>query len=735
MKSTRRAKPSVGAMLASYGQLAGTLLESVTGVCLLDARLRVLGSSGELDEKFIVRGITARWTTGRREPLYLGMVSECVIAIALEKSDGALLGVFCVNQAAPAMQSPPQLHARNVAARLKPVLDCLYRELSAATPSRAKVQTLTERTLELEWLFDLTGNLKGNADEREVVKELLHAATGRLQSAYGVLLVPERRLCLEYAHNREQAASLKQVVTGMRKHLVTWAQRHPRPLVINGKSATTRISARCKILCVPVVREGGRVIGAIAFFNPLECADFGRRQIFLARHLGRQAASLVEAQFDLMTGLYTRGGLEQIYGRDREDPASGGGSVIYIDIDRMQVVNELQGFELGNEVIVRVAELVGSASAAAGALAARISGDRFALVLPRVDTSAATRIAAELQKGTARLVIGPPQEPVEVSISCGVAALVAMPQGLARALAAAEVACKKAKERGRNRVELYACDDSSMMRSHDDAIAVGQLRAAIKDDRLLLYAQRIAPLRNPNLAGGYELLLRLREPDGNILAPGPLITAAQRYQLLPTVDRWVVRRALEMLAPYRNMLSSRGISMSINVSGQSIADEEFVQLFVEQLQAARLPAGCSMVEITEQAAITNLARANDMIAKLGALGCRLALDDFGTGANSLVSLKSLQIARVKIDGSFVRDIVTEQRSEATVRAIVELAKGYGMDTVAEYVENRSIGDAVRRLGVDYAQGYGIGKPEPLEGLLEELSHDESRRLHKLFLEM
>jgi EAL domain-containing protein (putative c-di-GMP-specific phosphodiesterase class I) len=183
------------------------------------------------------------------------------------------------------------------------------------------------------------------------------------------------------------------------------------------------------------------------------------------------------------------------------------------------------------------------------------------------------------------------------------------------------------------------------------------------------------------------------------------------------------------------MLTSRGISMSVNVSGQSIADEEFVQLFAEQLQAARLPVGCIMAEITEQEAVTNLPRANEVIRRLGALGCRLALDDFGTGANTLVNLKTLQIARVKIDGSFVRDIVTDQRSQATVRAIVELAKGYSIDTVAEYVENQAIADVVRRLGVDYAQGYAFGRPEPLEELLASLGRDESRRLHKLFLEM
>ena len=485
---------------------------------------------------------------------------------------------------------------------------------------------------------------------------------------------------------------------------------------------------------MPIGREGGRVLGVLVFCNPAESADFCNRHIFLASHLGRQMAALVDAQFDLMTGLYTRGGLEQIYSRDHDGPSNTDGSVVYVDIDRMQVVNELHGFELGNEVIVRIAELAGSSGTAEGVLAARISGDRFALVLPHSNTAVATRLAANLQAAAAQLVIGPPAEPVEISISCGIAALVQMPQGLARALAAAELACKKAKERGRNRVEIYACDDSSMMRPHDDAIAVGQLRAAIKADRLVLYAQRIAPLQNPSMPGGYELLMRLRDPNGDIVLPGPLVAAAQRYQILPAIDRWVVRRSLELLSPYRDMLTTRGISMSINVSGQSIGDGEFVRLFTEQLKAARLPTDCVTVEITEQAAVTNLARVNDMTRQLVALGCRLALDDFGTGANSLVSLKSLQISRVKIDGGFVRDIVTNERSQATVRAIVELAKGYSIDTVAEYVETAAIANTVRRLGVDYAQGYALGKPQPLEQLLVSLDREEPLDLHNRVLE-
>jgi EAL domain-containing protein (putative c-di-GMP-specific phosphodiesterase class I) len=174
--------------------------------------------------------------------------------------------------------------------------------------------------------------------------------------------------------------------------------------------------------------------------------------------------------------------------------------------------------------------------------------------------------------------------------------------------------------------------------------------------------------------------------------------------------------------------------MSINVSGQTIGDETFIQQFTQLLGDANLPRDCISVELTEQAAITNLANAKQMVTRLKALGCRLALDDFGTGANSLTYLKALQVDRVKIDGSFVRDVLSDRNSKATVKAIVELAKGMGIETVAEYVENNEIAQEVRLLGVDYAQGYAYGKPEPLTEVLEKLAHDESRRLHRLFLE-
>ena len=726
------AAPADDAMFACYAQLVHELLPDVTGICLLDGRLCVRGQSGNVDLEAMTKSLRAmRWkaTTQRTATAIAQTGGTWLTAIPLEQNDGALLGVFCVHQ--------PVADAAATAQRLKPLLECVRRELAALQPASQRINSLTERSAELEWLFKLTSSLKGASDDRRILEELLDAAMKRLDSAFGVLIVPDKRIRVE--RDLSGSPSLHDTCAQTQQHLITWAQRQNRPLIVNGGSGNgagrATSAARCKILSVPIVRDTGTVIGVLAFFNPPQAADYAARHVFLARHLGRQTAAIVETQFDLMTGLHTRDGLEQMYGRLAVDGQASICSVIYVDIDHMHVVNELHGFELGNELIVRIADLMAPPLLPAGALAARIAGDRFAIILSDTDTHAAATTATQLQAAAARVTIGPAQEAVDVSVSCGVAALVSMPQGLARALAAAELACKSAKKRGRNRVELYACEDDSMMRRHDDVVAVGQLRSAFKTDRLLLYAQRIVPLQNASLPWGFEILLRLRGPDGDIIAPGSLINAAQRYQLLPTVDRWVAERAFQMLSPYRNMLKSRGISVSINISGQSIGDEAFIRRFTDQLKAAGLPPGSITVEITEQAAVTNLARANDMIRQLKAMGCRLALDDFGTGSNSLTNLKSLDIARVKIDGSFVRDILTDRRSQVTVRAIVELAKGFSIDTVAEFVENKAIADAVRKLGVDYAQGYAFGKPEPLKDILEDLNRDESRRLHKLFLEM
>jgi diguanylate cyclase (GGDEF)-like protein len=442
---------------------------------------------------------------------------------------------------------------------------------------------------------------------------------------------------------------------------------------------------------------------------------------------------LVERQYDLMTGLYTRARLEQLVIPITRCTAEEH-SIVYLDIDHMHVVNELHGFEIGNELIVRVAELLTAPLLPESALAARLESDRFAVVLPSCDMEAAARYANGILEAASRLAIGPLEETIQISISGGVAPLMDIAPPFPRALSAAELACKTAKNRGRGRVETYAFEDASMMRRHVDVVAVGKIREALKSDRFLLYAQPIVSLDSAHSVAGYEILLRFKDDDGGIVSAGDLVQTAARYQLLPSIDKWVTKRALEMLTPYRSVLGTRGISMSLNVTGQSISDESFVNQLSRQLQEAHLPANCITIEITEQAAVTNLARANKLIDSLKSFGCQFALDDFGTGANSLTTLQSLPISKLKIDGSFVRNVITDRNSHSTVRAIVELARGLSIDTVAEYVETTDIAKELRRLGVDYGQGYAFGKPEPLYEVLRSLNEDESRRLHRLYLE-
>lgn len=422
---------------------------------------------------------------------------------------------------------------------------------------------------------------------------------------------------------------------------------------------------------------------------------------------------------DPATGLHTRRALEQTFGM-RVQAGEGLCSVIYLDIDRLHVINQVHGFGGGDEVIRQVADLLAQSWLPRGVLGARMSGDQFAMVLPGCGVGAARALSRRLQAGAARIAVGSPPRTVDVSISCGIAMVRHGPDTLAQALAEAEVACRGAKDRGRNCVRQYDTNDTSLMRRHGDVIAAGLLREALEADDFLLHAQPIVWLADTSVVCGYELLLRMRGKDGTTVSAAEIISAAHRYQLIQSIDRWVVRHAIQKLGPHRANLRQRGMCMSINISGQSIGDPEFLSFLAQQLSRSGLAPSSVMIEVTEQTAIAASGNAADRLRKLCSGGWRIALDDFGTGTNSLSNLKELPVSRIKIDGSFVLDLLTNRRSAATVQAIVHLAKGEGIDTVAEFVETPIIAQKLRALGVDYGQGYAFGKPEPLDSVLTGL---------------
>ena len=426
MQKAKTRVPADDPMFESFVRLAEGLIGELSGVCLLDGGRRLRGCQGEIGAADITVRIEAlHWQQpgARVATLICTKPGQWLTAVPLEQTDGTLLGIFCIQQALSHGPAHLKRHPGEIERRLKPLLDCIRRELVSSLPSRERIQTLSERTAELEWLFKVTSNLQGSTGERHAIEELLAAATQRLDSAMGVLEIPDKQLCVEYAREstaQDRAWNQRQTLHGIwrqtRRSLLGWAQRRNRPLVINSAGNSSDKIPRCKILSVPVALDSGRVIGFLAFYNPPFAGDFSSRHEYLARHLGRQAANVVHSQFDLMTGLYTRGGLAQAYGRLQADDAAAG-SLLLIDIDRMHVVNELHGFELGNELIVRIADLLSPPLLPGNALRARLSGDRFAIIVPGVDARAGMHLAEQIQAAARDVNIGPAADGIEASIS------------------------------------------------------------------------------------------------------------------------------------------------------------------------------------------------------------------------------------------------------------------------------------------------------------------------------
>jgi Amt family ammonium transporter len=281
---------------------------------------------------------------------------------------------------------------------------------------------------------------------------------------------------------------------------------------------------------------------------------------------------------------------------------------------------------------------------------------------------------------------------------------------------------------------VFQESDVSMVRRQADISAMSRLRDALQRDRLTMFAQRIVSLRGSDIPPCYELLMRALDDEGRPVTAAPLLSAAHRYQVSSEIDDWVVPHALQAISPFRSLLFDRGIGISINVTGQSFGDPNFAGKLRGWLAESKVPPGIVTFEITETAAVSDLARADAFIRQFRAMGCRFALDDFGIGVNSLVYLKSLRVNRVKIDGSFVHDMIENSRSESMVKAIAQLAQDMGIETVAEYVESEEIMERLRRLGVDYAQGFAVARPEPLLGVLQSLQVEESARLRRVYLE-
>ena len=549
--------------------------------------------------------------------------------------------------------------------------------------------------------------------------DALETLRGNTASDAVMLLAPERGVTRLRSSGRLQTNDTAILRDLVGTHLSANVQNSEAPIIINKvRDQKSRELIPFRFLCA-ALRQGTRTLGTIVCVRRSDETAYGSRESAQMDDLRDDLAGLLVGQSDEITGLLTRAAFELEAARLLSAQSAMQFSVVHINVDRLHVVNDLFGYEAGNAVLRGVGSAIRAQTFPLGGAACRMSGDQFAVLMLKCNVPTTREWARALQLTISQMPMPESCTGLEITTSMGIAESV--PQArIEQTLATAETATKAAKERGRNRIETFAANDVSLMQRHEDVAIFRNLVGALRAGEFQLFAQPIVSLVDPAAGPRYEILLRMLGRDGKIITPAHFMSAATRYQLLPQLDRWVLSATLQALAPHVHVLSSQNASFSVNLSGPTIAEPAFSQSVRTAFRTYEVPSSLVSFEITESAAIRSLDTAKGFINDLRAIGCRFSLDDFGTGLSSLSYLKDLRVGTLKIDGSFIRELGKNPHSETMVRAILDIARELGMETVAEYVESVEIAAQVRAMGVTYAQGYAFGRPRPLEEVLQEL---------------
>jgi diguanylate cyclase (GGDEF)-like protein/PAS domain S-box-containing protein len=447
------------------------------------------------------------------------------------------------------------------------------------------------------------------------------------------------------------------------------------------------------------IRDGaGKVSGGVLVFHDVsESRELNRRLSYHASH-------------DSLTGLVNRREFENRLERALKSAKARESSyaVCYLDIDQFKIVNDTCGHSAGDALLGQVGALLKSKVRWRDTLS-RLGGDEFGILLESCSLDEAMRTAESVREAVRNFRFTWEDRVFRLGASLGVVPITADNEDVASILSNADSACAAAKDGGRNRVHSFAENDIELMRRRREMQWAARINAALEEGRFELHRMTISPLQKVEPGQHYELLLRLRDEGGRIVLPDNFIAAAERYNLTPSIDRWVIENAFRWLVSEADERETLNLC-SINLSGQSLGDDKFLPFVIDQFDKSGIDGSKICFEITETAAVQSFSQANRFIQSLKELGCRFALDDFGTGLSSFGYLKHFPVDFLKIDGSFVREILHDPIDREMVRSINEIGHLTGKKTIAEFAENTEIIEMLRSLGVDYAQGYGIAQP-------------------------
>jgi len=578
---------------------------------------------------------------------------------------------------------------------------------------------------ELKLVYEVDEKIHGQSRSHASLAQLVGNSGRFLGIAYSVLLMPAKRIRISATHSSWKDVNRKALDRYLVDKMLPKLDGKRAPVVFEipaVEGGETIADQGYQTLLCPVLDNRDNVEGMLALLSRVSGEPFTTAHRRFMSHIVRKVEHVIEKSFDTMTGLMNRSGFEaqlQEAGKSLESDDDAH-QIIYFDLDNLQLVNDMFGRSAGDEVIMRFARMLDN-DLPRSAVLSRLTGDDFCILLTHATGPEGLELARQVREKGQSLRYLEGDKLLQITISIGVAEFNRRSGDEGASLTAARMACEAAKDHGRDRIEVYDDKNHSIIRRHDDMQLVAQIQQTLDSDGFALMAQPISSLTDGSDVPRYEILLRMKDDAGSPVPSSAFFSAAERYQLMPQVDRWVVSKTLASLSEHPGIVRDTGAIFSVNLSGQSLSDDDILEFIEQEMEETGVPATSLGFEVTESAAVSNLAKAQQFITALRERGCNIALDDFGAGLSSFAYLKNFAVDILKIDGGFIRDISDNRISESMVAAITQVAKVMELQTVAEYVENEKTRKLVAELGVHYAQGHAIGKPMPLEDVLGELS--------------
>ena len=703
---------SAGIGYAPYGQLVKMLLPSAGSTAIYDSAGELLWCSDGYERPDLRALLDSLRSDGDETLVSQGRVCTTAAGVpsfvaALRSEEGQCLGSIVVELS----QGQTTRYAGSmVASLLRPILDCLQSRMSLEHTVLTSHHEDDDSSLDLLLTVD-----EHDREDASALDKLLTHCAQHLGCAMGAISIPDANLTVSCFLDERIATS--QLLDRTQRHLLAWAQLNDRPMVVNRITNAAEMAAY-KILSCPIRDPHNRVTGLIALFRNPESEDFELRDVRILEFVSRKVVSILASQHDALTGLVNPLIFERRVQNILDRSEAQTRALLYIDIDKLQLVNEAFGLQAGDEVIQRLAEVI-RMTTNGSAIASRVGGDRFALFLPTEETaSRATDLGRRILTAASQLSYMNGSQAVPVSSSIGIALATQAGERAAHLIASAELACKRAKQQGRNRIEVFGDHDVVMLGRRKQLFASTSLQDALRNNEFRLEAQPIIGLRvRPAESVALELLVRMHSRTGELIAPDKFFDAAERYELLPAIDRWVMCSVVELLKRSELPIDALPYSFTLNVSAQSLAGEQFARFALDQLEHAGLPPSAFCFEIKESTAVNHLRQAERFIGELNAAGCKIALDDFGFGLSSLAHLKRLPVQFLKIDGRFVRRVLEDKVAESIVSGITKAARTLGVGTIAKHVESEALADKLRELDVDFGQGFFLGRPQSFAQLL------------------